>query len=189
MHRTLAILSSLAAVVTAIGAMGCSSSSPPAGGSSSSSGGGSSGSCDLTTPVSFKTDVIPVFQMGCTLSQSCHGQMNNAAEEDLYLGENVGATDASTVYSMLVGVSSKEDPSMPLVTMGSTANSYLWHKVFADQATLASQCAKASMLCTDCTADAPCGGLMPYNGEPLATDAPQWLCTIQGWITQGAQNN
>ncbi len=181
MHRTLAILSSLSALF-AVGAMGCSSTSSP---SSAPPPGG----CDTTTPVSFSSDVIPVFQMSCTLSSVCHGQMGNAAEEDLYLGENMGTTNASTVYGMLVGVTAKEDPAMNLVTAGSTDNSYLWHKVNGDQGNFASDCSKASMMCEDCTSSTPCGGLMPYLGESLATDSPQYLCTIQSWILQGAMNN
>jgi|HubBroStandDraft_5_1064220.scaffolds.fasta_scaffold237288_2 hypothetical protein len=181
MHRTLAILSSLS-VVFAAGSMGCSSTS-------SGDSGAMTGTCDTSTPVSFSTDVIPVFQKSCTLSSVCHGQMNNAAEENLYLGENVGTTNAGTVYSMLVGAPAKEDPKMPLVTAGSTDQSYLWHKVNGDQGNFASDCAMATMACSDCTSSTPCGGLMPYLGESLATDSPQYLCTIQSWITQGAMNN
>ena len=103
MHRTLAILSSLSALFAA-GAMGCSST--PSSSPAQTEGGG----CDTTTPVSFSSDVIPVFQKSCTLSDVCHGQMNSAAEEDLYLGEYMGTTNATTVYSMLVGVPAKEDP-------------------------------------------------------------------------------
>jgi hypothetical protein len=184
MHRTLAILSSLTALFAA-GAMGCSSSSP----SASPSGQPEGGSCDTTTPVSFSMDVIPVFEASCTLSGVCHGQMGNAGEEDLYLGENDGGTNASTVYSMLVGVTSKEDPAMNLVTAGSTDNSFLWHKVNGDQGNFAADCSKATMMCEDCDSTSPCGGLMPYLGESLATDSPQYLCTIQSWILQGAMNN
>lgn len=182
MHRTLAILSSLSALFAA-GAMGCSSTS--SGNAPSMTPGG----CDTTTPVSFSSDVIPVFQKSCTLPGVCHGEMNNSGEEDLYLGENVGTTNASTVYSMLVGVAAKEDPSMNLVTASSTDNSFLWHKVNGDQGNFAADCSKASMMCEDCSSTSPCGGLMPYLGESLATDTPQYLCTIQSWILQGAMNN
>ena len=184
MHRTLAILSSLSALFAA-GAMGCSSTSS----GTAPSMTGTTGGCDTTTPVSFATDVVPVFQKSCTLSNVCHGQMSNAAEEDLYLGENMGTTNAATVYGMLVGVTAKEDPAMSLVTAGSTDNSYLWHKVNGDQGNFAADCSKASMMCEDCDTTTPCGGLMPYQGESLATDSPQYLCTIQSWILQGAMNN
>jgi hypothetical protein len=184
MHRTLAILSSLA-VVSAAGAMGCSSST--------SSSGAPAGGCDTTAPVSFKTDVIPVFQRGCTLSSVCHGQMNNAAEENLYLGENAGMTDPNAVYSMLVGAPAKEAPSIPIVTKGDLDHSFLWQKVAVVgvpsmplSSSLASACSMAMAKCQDCNATSPCGGAMPYLGEPLnSTDS----CTLQSWIVQGAQNN
>ena len=140
--------------------------------------------------VSFKSDVIPVFQMSCTLTSVCHGQMGNVGEESLYLGENQGATDANAVYGMLVGVAAKEDPSMPLVTANSTDNSYLYHKLLGDQNTLAASCMKAASMCSpDCNPQQPCGGLMPYSGELLSATDPAFLCTIKTWIDTGAQNN
>jgi len=177
MHRNLAILSSLAIVVSALGAIGCSSKTTPA-----------VATCDPTAPVSFKTDVLPVFQKSCTLSSVCHGQMNNAAEESLYLGENSGVadTDPNAVYAQLVGVDAKEIPSMKLVAAGDIDNSFVWHKMNNTQDTLASECSKATMMCSDCTSSTPCGGLMPYLGSVVE---PDFLCTIQGWISQGAKND
>jgi hypothetical protein len=194
MHRTLAILSSLAAVVSAIGATGCSSSSPaPA--------GGTGATCDTTVAVSFKTDVLPVFQMSCTLSNECHGQMNNAPEESLYLGENssVSATDPNAVYNGLVNVAAKENPSMPLITAGSLDNSFLWQKVAVigttdpgPSASLLAGCTAApAPQCSDCNGSTPCGVLMPYQGEPLSinTQGAALQCALQSWIVQGAKNN
>jgi hypothetical protein len=173
MHRTRTILSSLVVVASALGAMGCSSSSSPA---------------PSDTPVSFANDVMPIFQSGCTLSSECHGQPNNAAEENLYLGDNMNNTPAiiAQVYMGLVGVASVEDPSMPLVTAGSPSTSFLSHKVVGDQSTLNSDCAMAPTLCSmGCTMQMPCGTQMPYNGEPITAGIP----TINNWIMQGAKNN
>ncbi len=146
------------------------------------------GACG-SAAVSFGTDIMPIFRSGCTLSSVCHGQVGNASEEDLYLGDNAGGTSPSVVYQRLVGVRSKEDPSMNLVTSGNLSSSYLWHKVEGDQNSIpsvASACANAPSQCADCVASAPCGGFMPYLGELLpAAD----LCAIQNWIGQGAQNN
>jgi len=154
---------------------------------------GDDGAIDCgSAAVSFSADVMPTFQKGCTLSGVCHGQMNNATEESLYLGLNSGgggSADSLAVYTGLVGVPSQEDPSMNLVSAGDTSNSYLWHKINGDQNALASQCSQATLICIDCTTSAPCGGLMPYQGEPLSVDAPQYLCTIENWISQGAPNN
>jgi hypothetical protein len=185
MHRTMAIFSSLAVVVSALGVMGCSSKSP----SPSPSG------CDMTTPVSFSNDVIPIFKTTCALTSVCHGQMNNVGEESLYLGENsmsMATTDPSALHSMLVGVPSKEDPSMNLVTAGDTATSYLWHKIDGDQntATIASGCAMAT--CSNCMASMPCGLPMPDTaaalGDPVLGE-PVSFCKISSWISQGALNN
>ena len=78
---------------------------------------------------------------------------------------------------------------MKLVTPGDTSNSYLWHKLIGDQNTLSSQCAQAATTCVDCSANTPCGALMPYLGESLAAASPDGLCAIENWISQGAQNN
>jgi hypothetical protein len=182
MHQTLAIITSLAALVGAAGALGCSSSS---------------GGTSCNTNPSFATDVMPVFQRSCTLSSVCHGQMGNSGEENEYLGLNAGgggSADAKAVYTNLVGVTAKENPSMKIVAPGDLANSYLWHKVNDDPTTLNSGslkagCAMATMMCTDCNSSQPCGGTMPYLGESLASSRPADLCTLQNWIMSGAQNN
>jgi hypothetical protein len=180
MHRTLAIFSSLVAVACAIGAMGCSSTS---------SGSGAMGTGCAPASVSFKTDVIPVFQQSCTLTMECHGQMNNVPEESLYLGENGGGTVASTVYAQIVNVPAKEIPSMNLVTPQDLNNSYLWHKINDSMTTLqslGSQCTKAAKACTDCNPMQPCGSTMPY---PSGVIDPGFACTIQNWIMNGAMND
>jgi hypothetical protein len=183
MHRTLALISSLAALACALGALGCSSNG---------SGGGSQG-CSSAT-VSFSKDVIPVFEMGCTLSHVCHGQMGNSAEQNLYLGGNTSdmtMTDVQAVYKGLVGVTAKEDTSMKLVTADDPQSSYLFHKVHDDQATLnstlGSACMATNSMCSNCNSGfGPCGATMPYSGTQLPSGS---LCTIQNWIQQGAQNN
>lgn len=141
--------------------------------------------------VSFSADIMPIFARDCSLSSVCHGQMNNAGDENLYLGlySGGGSVDSQAVYSGLVGVASKEDPSMNLVTAGDSSNSYLWHKLLGDQnsnASIAGACEKAATTCMDCTTSTPCGGSMPYIGAPLA---PNDLSAIESWISQGAPNN
>jgi hypothetical protein len=184
MRRVLAILSSRAVVIAPLAATGCSSSpSSPA----------SSGGCDLTMPVSFKNDVIPVFQTACTFTAACHGQMNNVREENLYLGEHLGTPDASMLHGLLVGVASKEAPSMDLVTAGDLDRSFLWQKVAvigvpgkALSTSLAGACAMATPQCSNCSSTMPCGDTMPdLSGPLLATDS----CTLESWISQGAKNN
>jgi hypothetical protein len=91
-----------------------------------------------------------------------------------------------------VGVASEEDPSMNLVTAGDPSSSYLWHNVVGDQnsnAAVASGCAKATTMCSDCNFMTPCGTFMPYYGQMLSGIAPDDLCTLQNWISEGAPNN
>jgi hypothetical protein len=166
----------------------------------SGDGGGTTGydgatGCDGA--VSFSTDVMPIFQRSCTLSSVCHGQTGNSGEEDLYLGLNAGGggtADSQAVYNGLVGVSSKEDPSMNLVTKGDLQNSFLWHKVndylpTLNSGSLATGCMNATTMCVDCTTVMPCGQTMPYLGEALAASWPGDFCTLENWISQGAPNN
>lgn len=61
------------------------------------------GSESAAAPVSFTDDVMPIFQQSCTLSATCHGQANNAGEENLYLGENEDNTP-STIAPVYAGL-------------------------------------------------------------------------------------
>lgn len=169
--------------------IGCSSSTS---GSSAAVGPAACG----TATVSFQADVMPVFAANCSTTNACHGQMQNAGEEDLYLGLNAsegasGPSDVQAVYSGLVGVASAEDPSMKLVTAGDLADSFLWHKVNGDQdtdSTTVSGCqpvASGASACSDCVAGAPCGVQMPF----ASSLAPSDVCTIENWISQGARDN
>jgi hypothetical protein len=180
---------SLAALVCACSVFGCSSPS------TSAPAAGGDGGCG-SAPVSFKSDVLPIFAASCSVSTVCHGQMHNAGEENLYLGLSAhegtnGAGDIAAVYAALVGVASLEDPSMNLVTSNDPKKSYLWHKVNGDpnaEPTVASGCLPAAngpSACSDCIAAAPCGAPMPLSGFL----EPSKRCAIENWITQGAKNN
>jgi hypothetical protein len=167
--------------------------SPPNGTSRGQAMGVVNAAADASVParpgVSFAAEVMPIFQQSCTLSSVCHGQVGNAGEEDLYLGDNTGGTPSTQIHDLLVGVPSTEDPSMNLVRAGDPANSYLWIKVSGDpnsNPSVVKGCAKAASACAICGTGQPCGAIQPYLGEmlPAAT-----LGTIQNWIAQGAQNN
>jgi hypothetical protein len=180
------VLPSLAAIACGF-AIGCS----PA----SSSATGAAGGCEAA-PVSFQRDVMAIFAASCSTSSICHGQMNEAAEENLYLGlsatpESSGPGDVAAVYAGLVGMKSLEDPSMNLVTAGDLDASYLWHKISGDpnsDTAVAMGCEAAATganPCSDCSAAAPCGVPMPFTGSL----DPSAICTIQNWIMQGANDN
>jgi hypothetical protein len=199
MHRNLSILASLAVIVSGSGAIGCSSSSSGGGGGSGSGSG--SGSSD----VSFKADVMPIFQRSCTLV-TCHGSMNDnnttAPQENLLLGDNtpgsttglpVVAATAAMVYQGLVGVASVEDPKVVLVKAGDPADSYLIQKLNGTLSAYLTDCAAAPMSCTqtqaNCSSTAPCGIEMPSGAQPWPTTDMTDLATVTDWVMQGAMNN
>ena len=178
-HR---VLLALGVSAIALGVLGCGGGEGPA----NDGPDGGSPSCpmytstaDLTTPtVSFKTDVMPVFQGSCQTS-TCHGSMS-APEGGLFLGEaSAMGGDASTVYAGLVGKKSQELATMDFVATGGGASaptgSYLMHKLDGDQCAYSSQC----------TGD-DCLALMP-DGEGLLPVATR--DTIRRWIFQGAAAN
>jgi hypothetical protein len=188
MATRFAATSAIGSVAIACMTLACSSSS-----AGSSAAGDAAGGCG-SAPVSFESDVMPIFAGSCSTSTICHGQMNSSGEESLYLGQSEGTGvpgDVAAVYAGLVGVASLEDPSMDLVVPGDLGSSYLWHKVSGDQNSdpaVAAGCTPAASgpdACSDCVPGAPCGVQMPFTGalEPSST------CVIQNWITQGAKNN
>ena len=69
--------------------------------------------------VLFSADIMPIFQRGCTLSSVCHGQMNNAPEENVYLGLNSGAGGSAESPSS-VRIFSIGNPKLSAPTMAST---------------------------------------------------------------------
>lgn len=74
---------------------------------------GSSGE-DVPAPLSFATDIQPIFADYCT----CHG--DGEPEPDLGIGR---------AYDNIVGVPSNDVKGMLLVAPGAYEDSYLWHKI------------------------------------------------------------
>ena len=194
MHRSMVILFSLAIAASASGAIGCSSSTSGSGGNSGSGSGGTT--CSSST-VSFKADIIPIMQNSCSLTSVCHGTMNYAMAENLYLGPNLSdqpsgdtASDIQTAHDNIVNVTAQES-TLKFVVPGDLADSYLWQKINGDPNSVPAvqaSCvaAEAANACTDCSTTTPCGAQMPYLSEPLTSDQ---LCTFQNWILGGALNN
>ena len=171
-----------------LGLAACSSNSPgaatPPGDAGSEASAGDSGcppyhsTADLSTPVSFGSNVMPIFQQNCAAQQFCHGDPNFAPLQPV-LGSPDGGIDAATVLSQIVGVKSVEDPTMNLVAARDPANSYLMHKLDGDQCTLAQQCKGTAYS----SVYPNCGSQMPLSAVPLAvTDRD----TVRAWIQQGA---
>jgi hypothetical protein len=127
---------------------------------------------DLTTPVHFKADVLPILVNSCAFS-SCHGAPNGS-NQGLYLGEKPPASsDTERIYKAAVGVPASELPTMSYIAPGDTANSYLLHKIDGD------------MCAVKCT-DPSCNVTMPQGGDLLE---PATRDVIRRWVLQGAKND
>jgi hypothetical protein len=178
-HHTFAVVVSLALV-----ACGSTASEPDA---------GSVGGCppyvadaDLSTPTTtFVHDVVPVFQTSCAVGgETCHGDPTVTASQRPFLGYfdgDGGAAVTQAVRSGLVGIKSKEDLLMNLVTAEDPAKSFLMHKMDGDQCTLISECMQGASYRPNC------GVFMPYQ-YPTILD-PDTRNVVRRWIAQGALDN
>ncbi len=188
----------LASFLVFAAASGAAFSTAGCGGSSGGSGGGGGGTggstenpetvCfdyskfDGATPaVSFKTDVLPVFQRSCGLSTACHGDSSMPFQDRPYFGPNkmvtATADDITKILAGSVGVQSALEPGMMIVKAGDPENSFLMYKLDGQV-----QCSKLS-----CADSKGCGTLMPQGStDPLAENERD---AIRRWVAQGAANN
>lgn len=128
---------------------------------------------DLTTPaVSFRTDVMPVLTTHCS-SSICHG-ISDGAKGNLFLGAELqhGADSAQVLTNL--AATSEQDPKMPYVKPSDPANSYLMHKLDADQCMFDTACTSG-----DCQHAMPFDGMLPVETRDI----------VRRWIAQGAPNN
>jgi hypothetical protein len=138
---------------------------------------------DLSQPVSFRRDVMPIFHASCG---GCHRAPMNTTPHSLELGGGDAGVDPSELLTKLVGAKAAEMPEMELVAPGDPANSYLMHKMDDDQCTLAAQCNAGAL-----GSKFPnCGGAMP----PVPASSPPKLSAatrdiVRAWIHQGAQDD
>jgi hypothetical protein len=138
---------------------------------------------DLSQPVSFRNDVMPIFHASCG---GCHKAPMNMTPHSLELGGGDAGVDPSELLTKLVGAKAAEAPDMDLIAPGDPANSFLMHKMDDDQCTLAAQC-NASALGSKIP---DCGKAMP----PVPPSSPPKLSAatrdiVRAWIHQGAQDN
>ena len=176
MHRALAVV-----LVAAFAVSACKS-----GGTSGTGGGGGtnpncpayvvpSGTVLMSPPISFKTEVMPIFNANCGAS-NCHG-VASPTQGNLFLGsETAKGSDASMVRSALVAKNGIEMTMMPLVTAGDPAKSYLMHKLDGDQCLYDQHCNGKT-----CLAEMPSGlgHVLPVQNRD----------TVRRWIAQGAPDN
>jgi hypothetical protein len=149
MHR-------IAVVLSVVAFAGCSSSSP-------------SGPGTPSGPVSFRSDVAPVFATSCATNSDCHGSADGS---NVYLAGP--ATDSKRTLAGLVNKPANELPTMPYITPGDPTNSYLMHKIDGDLSSLGA-----------CKTKGVCGDPMPKNQPTLDTTTRE---LIRQWITEGAKD-
>jgi hypothetical protein len=142
----------------------------PAGCASSATGTPPSPATTAPKTMSFRSDVLPIFAAHCSTTAACHGSPTGI---EVFLAGS--ADTASSVHSRLVGIPTAELPSMPFVTAGVPAKSYLMHKLDGDQGSLDPECVTGS-----------CGAQMPRFATLL--DATT-RATVRTWIEQGAPDN
>ena len=140
-------------------------------------------STELMTPVvSFKTDVVPIFQLSCSLSSSCHS-LKESGPSLLYLGGSLmDPPDPAGALKSIINVKSLELTSMNYVTPGKLDQSYLMFKM-------------DGQICqfTTCSLNPvpTCGQPMPMAGCALeaVNGGPNPRDVVRRWIAQGAQDN
>jgi hypothetical protein len=141
-------------------------------------------------------DVQPIIAVSCALSVTCHGSQGaTMAQHEPQLGPAQMATppDAATLAAIkaaIVGVNSKEAPSLQLVQAGDTSKSYLMIKLEGSQNCSGLNCMPVASVGTGVMSTG-CGSQMPANatsptgagGSPLD---PADSSKIRDWIAAGA---
>jgi hypothetical protein len=161
-------------------AAACSSSPPEATGETCTP---YTSTADLSQPVSFRKDVMPVFLASCG---GCHKHGMNTTPNSLALSLGDAGVEPDELVTKLVGVKSAEVPDMDLIAPGDPGNSYLMHKIDNDQCTLTAECNAGALG----SKYPDCGKAMP----PVPASSPPKLSVatrdlVRAWIHQGAQNN
>jgi hypothetical protein len=171
-------------VVSASLLAACSSSPGGTGGAGGQSGTGGSACALYVVPsgtnlmqplVSFKSEVMPIFNASCGLA-NCHATTVDKLAPNFFLGDAMAmGSDEAAVHAAIVGQNSGELPTMPFVSAGHPESSYLMHKVDGDQCHFDAQCVTGS-----------CKLPMPNGGTPLTLGARD---TLRRWIAQNAPDN
>ncbi len=148
---------------------------------------------DLTTPVSFRTDVYePFLRQSCGELAGCHGATNGSAA-NLYLGKAaVGLTDAeiTALVAQLTTAPSEIAPTARNVVPGNWQESFMMAKLDGCQNDAGFTCnAESSHLVISFCKEA-CGDGMPASEASFATGSSRPMVDkVRAWIAQGAQDN
>jgi hypothetical protein len=172
---------------TSTGAGGTGAGGTGAGGSTgggAGAGGGGAAGCQTfdyaryqapATPVSLKTDLVPIFQKSCSLSSGCHSDKSRVLPR---LGPATGVPDATalqTIRSELLAAATQV-PALKFVSPGKPEESYLMNKIDGTFGCMGFAC----------MTQAGCGERMPQLLDPLEVEKTN---KIRDWIKQGAPAN
>jgi len=156
---------------------------------------------DLTTAVSFKTDINPILFEACSGGSGCHQTPDTTGLAFSMGSPKMALDDASqqALVQYLTSSNSKIAPSTPLVTGGNWQNSFLMMKIDGCQNHMGLSCAPAplvtSIACVDVDENPyPCGDGMPQSEGTTTSPvpyplAPDKVTKIRAWIQQGALFN
>jgi hypothetical protein len=135
---------------------------------------------DPPADVSFRDDVLPLFERSCALSTACHGNPQSPQTSSgyrAYLGAaGDGESDIPTIFEAIIDVESFTDPSKMVVDPGDSSNSFMMYALDG-----------ALDQCPDVSCPDDCGFLMPKGLQKPLPIAERNL--IRAWIDQGAQDN
>ncbi len=139
-------------------------------------------SCVKAGPTrSFKNDVLPIFELSCSLSASCHGNPSSPTTGlgyQVYLGEvnpKTTPSDVNKILGLIVGKASPTATNLNIVEPGKPEASFLMMKMDGAIACSSATCAFNN-----------CGTVMPQGSMPLPLDTRN---IVRDWIKQGASNN
>jgi hypothetical protein len=132
----------------------------------------------------FSADVMPILKGHCATSTSCHGSASGS-NNGVTLGAVGSTADPHAIRANLVGVASKEDPTMSYVAAGNPESSFLMHKMDGDQCTADSKCTGAPPGLSP-PSPPSCQNSMP-SGLPLLDVSLR--DTVRRWIQQGAKDD
>lgn len=140
-----------------------------------------------SAPVSFSTEVMPIFRLSCNAS-SCHGDTRRP-QAGLFTGPSTSmadptAADLATIHTNLLSPSLTV-PAVNRVTPSDPGNSFLVRKITGTHDSQGYTCTPQAPMVPQC------GDPMPPLGDSLCdqTGGQDRVNTIVRWIAQGAPNN
>jgi hypothetical protein len=216
-YRILSLVTSLSFMAILTGAAGCSESSSGDGDSGGDGDGDGDGdstysfcspadTCppsmdgvDLTTPVSFRTDVYEAYFRGSCGGSGCHGNSSNAAA-GLHFGTTAAGLDDTAISQLITQLKEATPeiaPGEKNVVPGDWQNSWLMAKLDGCQSSYGISCNASSSYLDFSVCDSPCGDGMPVsegdsaNPTPFPTTPAERVKVhkVRAWIAQGALDN